>query len=137
MAKSDAFENALLEYVFNDTALGLGTDLYLSLHTADPGEAGDQTTNEAAAVNWTNYARVAVTRAVAGWVVTGDTAALAADTNFAEGVAGDNITVTHLGIGTSATGAGMLMYSAALNTAQTVTEGVTPFADTTTAVTEA
>ena len=31
--------------------------LYVSLHTADPGEAGSQTTNEA---NYTSYARVAV-----------------------------------------------------------------------------
>jgi hypothetical protein len=40
--------------------------LYVSLHTADPGVAGDQTTNEVA---YTSYARVAVARSEAGWTV--------------------------------------------------------------------
>lgn len=137
MAKSDAFENALVDFIFNSTALPtIDADLYLSLHTADPGEAGDQSTNEVATGAYTNYARVAVTRGSVGWTVTGDTAALTEDVSFAEGVAGDNATVTHMGIGTAATGAGLLLYSVALNTSQNVAEGVTPFADTNTAVTE-
>lgn len=138
MAKSDAFENAVVDYVFNGTAFPFdaNTDLYVSLHTSAPGEAGDQTTNEVSTANYTNYARVALARTSTGWTVSGDTATVASDTNFAEGVAGDNVTVTHLGIGTDATLAGTLLYSAALNTSQTVTEGVTPFVDTNTSVTE-
>ena len=57
MSKSNALETALLELVFkattfdgiaeNDTS-SPNTNLYVSLHTADPGEAGTQATNEAA-----------------------------------------------------------------------------------------
>lgn len=41
-------------------------NLYVSLHTDDPGAGGDQTTNECA---YTSYARVAVARSAAGWTV--------------------------------------------------------------------
>jgi hypothetical protein len=41
-------------------------NLYVSLHTADPGAAGNQTTNECA---YTSYARVAVERSATGWTV--------------------------------------------------------------------
>jgi hypothetical protein len=42
----------------------------ISLHTADPGEAGDQTTSEA---TYKSYARVSVARTTAGWTVTSGT----------------------------------------------------------------
>ena len=35
------------------------TNVFVALHTADPGEAGDQTTSEA---TYTGYARIAVAR---------------------------------------------------------------------------
>ena len=41
---------------------------YVSLHTSDPGEAGDQSTNEIA---YTGYARVAVARTSGVFIVTG------------------------------------------------------------------
>ena len=44
------------------------TNLYVALHTADPGESGTQSTNE---ISYTSYARVAVARSSAGWTVTG------------------------------------------------------------------
>ena len=83
MAKSSAFANAHLLLVFNNTNIALVGDatglrgsttagsLYLSLHTADPGTSGDQTTNEIA---YTGYARVAVARTSGGFVVTGNAA---------------------------------------------------------------
>jgi hypothetical protein len=49
MSKSNAFENDLLKLIFNATAIANLADnaasspltnLYVSLHTADPGEAG-------------------------------------------------------------------------------------------------
>ena len=78
MSKSNSWENALLLLMFNNSnvanvgdATGLrgstvAGSLYISLHTADPGEAGDQTTNEIA---YTGYARVAVARSGAAWTV--------------------------------------------------------------------
>jgi hypothetical protein len=41
--------------------------LYLSLHTADPGETGSQTTSEC---NYTSYARQAVARSSGGFTIT-------------------------------------------------------------------
>jgi hypothetical protein len=51
MSKSNAFETDLLGLIFNGTAITTIADnaastpltnLYLALHTADPGEAGNQ-----------------------------------------------------------------------------------------------
>ena len=69
MGKSAAFENALLELIFQGTEIpGLAqndgspvTQLWLSLHTADP-TSGDQTTNEVATGQYAGYARVGVAR---------------------------------------------------------------------------
>ena len=68
MSKSNYLENALLRLIFNgQTVEGLGDDaavspiaaLYCSLHTADPGEGGDQTSNEC---SYASYARTAIDR---------------------------------------------------------------------------
>ena len=87
MSKTNAFENSLLLLIFNNTDIALIGDaaglqnsatagsLYFSLHTADPGEAGDQTTNEIA---YTSYARTAVARSGAGWTVTANSVSPAA-----------------------------------------------------------
>ena len=134
MSKSNTFENDLLLLVFNNTDIALIGDaaglqnsatagsLYVSLHTADPGEAGDQTTNETA---YTNYARVAVARSGAGWTVTGNAVANAALVQFAQcGVTG--ATLTHFGVGTDSAGAGKLLYSGALTSSLAVSSGIQP-----------
>lgn len=134
MSKSNTFENDLLLLVFNNTDITLIGDaaglqnsatagsLYVSLHTADPGEAGNQTTNETA---YTNYARVAVARSGAGWTVTGNAVANAALVQFPQcGVTG--ATLTHFGVGTDSSGAGKLLYSGALSASLAVSSGIQP-----------
>lgn len=124
MSKTNSYENSLLLLVFNNTDIALIGDaaglqnsavagsLYISLHTAEPGEAGDQTTNETA---YTNYARVAVARSGAGWTVSGNSVSNAAAIAFAAcGLTG--ATITHFGVGTDASGAGLLLYKAPLGT---------------------
>jgi hypothetical protein len=75
MSKGNTFENDFLLLIFNGTAIAdLAdndatsplTNLYVSLHTGDVGEAGSQTTSEA---TYTSYARVAVARTSGGWTV--------------------------------------------------------------------
>lgn len=134
MSKSNAAETALLALLFNNTdfasigdAGGLQNSatagsFYVSLHTADPGEAGDQTTNEA---TFTNYARVAVARSGAGWTVSGNSATNAAQITFPQCGASGN-TITHVGIGTDTSGAGVLLYSGALNSSLAVALNITP-----------
>lgn len=134
MSKSNAWETALLLLLFNNTnaanigdATGLrgsstAGSLYLSLHTADPGEAGDQTTSEA---TYTPYARVAVVRSSSGFTVSGNSVNLTANEDFPARTAGAE-TITHFGIGTASSGAGVLLYSGAVTPNITVGAGVTP-----------
>lgn len=134
MSKSNASENALLQLFFNNVDFaGVGDagglqnsavagSFYISLHTSDPGEAGNQTTNE---TSYTNYARVAVARSAAGWTVSGATATNFGQITFPQcGVTG--ATITHVGIGTDVSGAGVLMYSGALNSSLAVALNITP-----------
>lgn len=134
MSKTNSMENGMLLLFFNNTdfanigdAAGLQNSvaagsLYISLHTADPGEAGTQTTSEA---TYTGYARVAVARSGAGWTVAANAVSNTAAVTFAICTAGSN-TITHFGIGTDASGAGTLLYKAALNASLVVSAGITP-----------
>lgn len=123
MSKSNAWENALLLLLFNNTnvanvgdATGLrGSstvgNLYVSLHTADPGEAGDQTTNE---ISYTGYARVAIARTSGGFTVTGNQASLTAAVQFGQRSDVGSTEALYFGIGTASSGAGVLLYSGPL-----------------------
>lgn len=134
MSKSNTWETGLLNLLFTNAAFtevgdagGLlpsatAGNLYISLHTADPGEAGDQTTSEA---TYTSYARVAVARSGAGWTVSGNQVSNAAAINFPQCTGGSN-TVTYFGIGTASSGAGKLLYSGALTASLAVSNGITP-----------
>lgn len=131
MSKGDTFENDLVKLIFQGTAIANLADnaasspltnLYLSLHTADPGEAGSQTTSEA---TYTSYARVAVARSGSGFTVSTNAVTLAANTDFPAATGGTN-TITHFGIGTAASGTGKLLYKGALSPSISVSSGVTP-----------
>jgi hypothetical protein len=140
MSKSDAFENDLLDLFFKNVAIAdlaendttsPATILYLSLHTADPGEGGTQSTSEVA---YTSYARVAVTRG-AGFTVTGNSVSPAANVDFPVGTGGSG-TATHFGVGTGASGAGYLMYSGTITPNIVCGNGITPRLTTASAITE-
>jgi hypothetical protein len=144
MSKSNAFETALLSHIFENADIALIGDaaglqnsatagsLYFSLHTSDPGEAGDQTTSE---VTYTSYARVAVARSAAGWTVTGNAVAVDADVVFPAGTGGSG-TATHWGLGTDASGAGLMLYKGAISPSIVCGNGVTPRLTAGTVVTE-
>lgn len=131
MSKGNTFENDLLALIFTATAIANLADnaatspltqLWISLHTADPGEAGDQTTNEAA---YTGYARVAVARDGTGWTVSGGQVTNDGAITFPEATGGSE-TITHFGVGTDETGTGKLLYSGALDASLAVSAGITP-----------
>lgn len=144
MSKTNSWENGVLELLFKNTnfanvgdATGLrgsttAGSLYVSLHTADPGEAGDQTTNEIA---YTSYARVAVARSGSGFTVTGNSVSPAATVTFPAGTGGSG-TATHFGIGTASSGAGVLLYKGAISPTIVCGSGVTPSLTTASAITE-
>jgi len=145
MSKSNAFENSLLQLLFNNVDIanigdagGLQNSaaagsLYLALHTADPGEAGDQTTNECA---YTSYARIAVARTVGGWTVSGASVTNTALAQFPECTGGSE-TITHVSIGVASAGASVILYSGALTASRSVSSGIQPqFAASALSVTE-
>lgn len=144
MSKTNTFENDLLKLIFQNTAIALIGDasglqpagtagsLYVSLHTADPGEAGDQATNE---ITYTSYARVAVARTVGGWTVTNNSVSPASAITFPSGTGGSG-TATHFGVGASSSGAGKLLYKGTITPNIVCGNGVTPQLTTGTAITE-
>lgn len=137
MSASNAFENDCLLLLFNNTNianLGDATgvrgsttagSLFVALHTADPGEAGNQSTNEIA---YTGYGRVAVARSSAGWTISGTAptqAANAAAVTFGACTAGSG-TATHFSVGLVSTGATEILASGALTASLSISAGITP-----------
>lgn len=142
MSKGNTFENDLLQLIFNATAIANIADnaatspltnLYVSLHTADPGEAGDQTTNETA---YTGYARVAVARTSGGWTVSANSVSPVANIDFGECTAAPGAAVTHAAIGTASSGTGKVLYKGALSASITMATGVIPRIATGSTITE-
>jgi hypothetical protein len=134
MSMTNAAEAALLDLLFLNVdwanigdAAGLQNSatagsFYISLHSADPGEAGNQSTNE---ISYTGYARVAVNRTAGGWTRTTSTIANTALVQFGQ-CTGGTATATHFGIGTDSTGAGNLLLKGALNASLSISNGIQP-----------
>lgn len=142
MSKSSVYENDLLKLIFNGVAIaGLAdnassspvTNLYLALHSADPGEGGNQSTSE---VSYGGYQRVAVPRSPVGWVVTGKSVSPAEPIEFAEMVSGAPGEALYVTIGTAQSGAGKVLYRGPLNPSVTYNIGVVPRIRTTSTITE-
>lgn len=130
MSKANTYENQVLDLLFNSTlASHLGTlgttgntNVFISLHTSDPGETGTQTSGEC---SFGSYARVAVVRTTSGWAAaSGGSTSNAATISFPECSSGSE-TVTHVGIGTSTSGTGTLLYKGALTASRAVSTGIT------------
>lgn len=134
MSKTNAWETDLLLLQFSNTASALHGDAggirgsvaagsyFFSLHTADPGEAGDQATTEIA---YTGYARVAKARDGVAITVAGNTATLATAVTFPAGTGGTG-TAAFWGLGCSATLGGKLLYKGAISPSIVCGAGVTP-----------
>ena len=145
MSKSNTFENDLMLLLFNNTAIADIGDVaglratstagtyWVSLHTADPGEAGTAVTSETA---YTDYVRVSVARSGAGFVVTANSVSPAANVDFAECGATPGAAITHFGIVNTASGAGKLLYRGTVTPNITMATGVIPRLRTTSTITE-
>lgn len=123
-----------LANVWDNAASSPITALQLSFHTADPGPGNDQTVNESA---YGSYARVAVARTSGGWTIDPLTgiATPSATIVFPTPVSGSG-TVTHVGIGRDASGAGYLFASGTITPNIIITVGVAPQLTTTSQWTE-
>lgn len=143
MSKGNTYEDDILKLLLNATpianiadnaATGPLTNLYVALHTADPGEGGNQTTSE---IGYTSYGRVAITRnnGTPGWTISGGSASPVATINFPAGTGGTG-TATHFSIGSASTGTGKVFYSGTITTPIVCGAGVTPQLTTAGTITE-
>lgn len=140
MSISNTTENAILALIFNATAWANyadnaaatpQTNVHVSLHTADPGDAGDMSTSEA---TYTSYARVNVARTSGGWTVSSGSVSPVANIDFPAGTGGSG-TVTHFGTGKTGGGAAAILFSGTVTPNIVTGNGVTPRLTTATAIT--
>lgn len=131
MSIANNTENNLLKLIYNATAWANyadnaasspQTNIHCALHTADPGEAGDMTTSEAA---YTSYARVNVARTTGGWTVTANSVSPVANIDFPAGSGGSG-TVTHFSTGKTGGGATDILLSGTVSPNIVTGNGVTP-----------
>jgi hypothetical protein len=139
--KGSTFDNDLLKLIFNGTAIANIADnaassplavLYLSLHTADPGAAGNQAASEAA---YGGYTRMPVARTPLGFTVSGNTVTLTSSVVFPSATSGTE-TDTFAAVGTAATGGGKILYRGPITPPLNITTGIAPQLTTGTTITE-
>lgn len=140
MSIGNTFENDLLLLIFNGTAIANLADnaasspltnIYYSLHTADPGEAGAQNTSE---VSYTSYARVAVARTSGGHAVTANSVSPVAAVTFPAGTGGSG-TATYFAVGTASSSTGKILFSGTVTPNIVCGSGITPSLTTATTIT--
>ena len=139
--KGTTFDNDLLKLIFNGTAIANIADnaasaplasLYLSLHTADPGAGGAQTTSEAA---YGSYTRMPVPRNSTGFTVSGNAVSLTVAIIFPTASSGTE-TENWAAVGTNVTGSGKILYRGPITPALNVTTGIAPQLTAGTTITE-
>ena len=134
MSMTNAAEQAFLDLLFLNIdwanigdASGLQNSavtgsFFISLHTSDPGESGDQTSSE---TSYGGYARATITRGSGGWVRAASTVSNNLNIVFPQCTSGF-ATITHFGIGTASTGAGNLLMKGALTSSLSISTGIQP-----------
>lgn len=138
--KGDTWATDILSLVLNAVATANIADnaasspltaLFVSLHSADPGHGGSQTTNE---LSYTGYARVSISRSSGSpaWTVTGPGGggqAVNAGTVTWPACTGGSGTAAWFGVGTLVSGAGLLLYRGQITSPSgglAISNGITP-----------
>lgn len=130
MSLSDATELNLQKLIYNatpwagvaDNAASVPlTNIFVALHTADPGESGDQTTSEAA---YTGYARRAVARTTGGWTCTTNSVSPVANITFPQAT-GAHTTILYFSTGKATSGASEIFHRGPIGSIQGPFTGAT------------
>ena len=124
MSKSNTTENDTLDAILRavDPSWRANANRYIALHTADPTDAGTAVTSEA---TYTSYARVSVVAATGFSAASGGSSSNTGLIQFPQCTGGTN-TITHVSIVTTASGAGQILYSGALNSSLAVANLIQP-----------
>ena len=122
MSLSNTTETAALDAFLRgtDPSYRAGATQYIALFTADPGEAASL----AAEATYTDYARVAVTKASA-WTGTSSPFTNTNLIQFPQASGGTN-TITHFAVVDTVSGAVNMMISGALSASLAVSSGIQP-----------
>ena len=147
MSKSDTFEYQFERLIFNGVAISTlaatagTTQLWMGLHTADPGDAGS-TANEG---GYAAYTRVATDRSTGatGWSVTSGTSSALASASPVGAISFPQVATTSTGTFThgsvwmsSNISSSGLIYSGALSPTINFSQNVTPQITTGSSITE-
>lgn len=134
MSKSNVLEDGLLGLVFKATGIANLADnagssplanLFVALHSADPGETGTQDTSE---LSYTGYHRMTTSRSSNGsWSISGNTVSNSVTFTWSQCTDGTGV-ASHFSVGTSFSGAGRILYAGALTASLTISTGITPYA---------
>jgi hypothetical protein len=135
MTIANVTETAILKLIFqaiawanyaDNAAATPQTNVGISLHTADPGEAGDASTSE---VTYTSYTRINVARTTGGWTETTGTITPVANIDFPAGTGGSGTATffaTAKSNATPPTGAQAILWSGTVTPNIVTGNGVTP-----------
>jgi hypothetical protein len=135
MSISNTTEDAILKLVFqavawanyaDNAATTPQTNVGVSLHTADPGEAGDASTSEIA---YTSYTRINVLRTSGGWSEASGSVSPVANIDFPAGTGGSGTATffaTAKSNATPPTGAQAILWSGTVTPNIVTGNGVTP-----------
>ena len=140
MSISNAAENSILNLIYSATAWSNVADnassspltnIHVALHTSDPADAGNMSTNEIA---YTSYARVNVARS-SGWSTSSaGSISPAATISFPAGSGGSG-TATHFSTGKTGGGSAEIFFSGTVTPNIVTGNGVTPQLTTSTTIT--
>jgi hypothetical protein len=135
MSISDATEALILNLLFRAVVsatyaatAGTETNVAVALHTADPADAGTQSTSEMTTGAYTGYARVNVGRTTGAWTAATTAASISpvANIDFPPGTGGTGATANFFSTGGSAGGATPILWSGGISPTIACGNGVTP-----------
>jgi hypothetical protein len=141
----DTTENAIMALIWNATiwanyAINATTtpetNIVVALHTADPLDAGTQSTSEVTTAAYVGYTRVNVLRTNAGWTVTGGSVSPVANIDFPASTGGTGATITNFSTGKIGGGASAILWTGTITPSIVVSgSGVTPSLTTASTIT--
>ena len=141
MSKTNNFETNLLSHIFEGKALtnlgatGGSTDLWMSLHTADPGEAGS-TGDEG---GYAQYTRIAIQRSTetAGFTASSGSASPNANIDFPQNTSTSTGTFSFFGVNPTSVSTGPdAFYTGSISPTINFSQNVTPRLTTGSSITE-